>query len=99
MQITATVTRADQPIRDAIEERPGLPIRIRVQPTILRQEGDENRASYKPWKDVHWIIEAENLDEVRLLRESLAAFFWIASQGGIGVLYEKLVPGVPVSTP
>jgi hypothetical protein len=99
VQVTSTVTRADQPIREAIEERPGLPVRIRFQPSLLRQPEGATRASYQPWKDVHWIIEAETLDEVKLLRESLAAFFWHASQGGIGAVYERLVPGVPVGTP
>lgn len=99
MQITSTVSRADEPIREAIGERPGQPIRLRFQPDILRRRTGATRASYQPWNDVHWIIQAENLDEVRLLRESLAAFFWILSQDGIGAVHNRLVPGVPISAP
>ena len=99
MQVTSTVTPADQPVLEAIEERPGLPIRIRFQPGILRRPDGSDRAMYQPWKDVHWTIEAENLDEVRLLREALAAFFWIAGQGGIGALHGRLMPSLPPSAP
>jgi hypothetical protein len=99
VQVTSSVTPADLPIREAIAERPGLPIRLRFQPDVLRKRDGATRASYQPWRDVHWVIEAENLDEVRMLRECLAAFFWIAGQGGIGQLHGKLVPSIPVGTP
>lgn len=99
MQITSTVSRADEPIREAVGERPGQPIRLRFQPDILRKREGATRASYQPWNDVHWIIQAETLDEVKLLRESLAAFFWILSQDGIGAVHNRLVSGVPVGVP
>lgn len=90
MQVTSSVSPVDKSIREAIDERPGMPIRIRFQPDILRKREGADRATYQPWRNVHWTIVADTLDEARLLREALASFFWLASQGGIGAVHEKL---------
>jgi len=95
MRVNSSISPVDQSIIDAIEERPGEPIRIRLQPTVLRFREGDPRASYQAWKDLHWLVELDDLDEVRALREGLAAFFWIAGQHGIGAVRDKLADVLP----
>ena len=77
----------DRVIYDAAKERKGRPIRVRLQPTILRtREGEGYSASsgqYKAWKDVRWTIECGTPKEVFQLRDALRAFFKAIGRGGV----------------
>ena len=72
---SATSASVDESLFDSINERPGQTIRIRVQPTILRQREGDARASYQSWKDLHWLIEITSLQEAQAFRQALTAFF------------------------
>jgi hypothetical protein len=59
----------NQPILDAMAERPGKPVKLRIQPMILYGR------QYNAWKDVRWTLEFESPDEVFATRDAMRAFF------------------------
>jgi len=77
----------DQPVYEAVKERKGRPIRIRLQPQILRtREGEgytTSSAYYQFWKEVRWTIECGTPKEVFQLRDALRAFFKALGRGGV----------------
>lgn len=77
MQISYSVSQRDldQLVRDAAAERPGQPVRIRLQPTVYRQAADASRGQQAAWAGVSWNVECETPEEAIALRRALEAFF------------------------
>lgn len=67
----------DQPVKDAAAERPGAPIKIRVQPAILRRNGQ-----YKGWADVRWTLDCDSPAEALAVRDAMQLFFETLSRVG-----------------
>jgi hypothetical protein len=93
--VISSVIPIDQTIEEAARERPGLPIRIRVQPTVLRQAEGKTGTHYASWRNLHWTIEVPDLVEARQLREALSAFFYVAAQRGVAAAHDALLTLVP----
>jgi hypothetical protein len=64
----------DRSIKQAAAERPGKPIRLRLQPMVLRSVGPKG-GQYHAWKDVRWLVECDNAAEAYATRDALRAFF------------------------
>ena len=60
----------DRTVREVAAERPGHPLRLRVQPMILGKN-----SQYRSWKDVSWTVEVDTPEEAYATREALRAFF------------------------
>ena len=63
----------DQPIRDALTERPGKPVKIRIQPMLLRQVN--GRGQYLSWKQVRWTLDCDTAEEATISRDAMRLFF------------------------
>jgi hypothetical protein len=63
----------DQPVRDAFTERPGKPLKIRVQPMLLRATG--GKGQYQAWKQVRWTLDCDSPAEALAVKAALRAFF------------------------
>jgi hypothetical protein len=59
----------DRPIQLAAQERPGKPIRLRFQPTVLQG------GQYRVWRDVRWTLDCETPEEAFGVRDALRALF------------------------
>jgi hypothetical protein len=71
----------DQPIVQALSERPGKPLKLRIQPMILFPR------QYRAWKDVRWTLECRDVSEASAVREAMKVFFTVlASRGPAKVL-------------
>lgn len=83
----------DDQVRDAFDERPGKPLRIRVQPTILRTTSEKSGHfnQHQPWKGVRWILDVETVEEAAALREALRVFFAQVSELGPETLLARLL--------
>ena len=82
-------------IRDALVERPGKPIRLRIQPTIWRTHG-KDAGSYRHWRAVSWVLECDTIDEVNAFKEAMRAFFAYATTHGPTAARARLT--APVET-
>lgn len=92
MRVISSVSPIDKPIEDAVQERPGAPLRIRLQPAILRRVDGAKAGHYQAWRQLHWLVELDTLDDARAFRESLAAFFQLIDEEGIGAVHQRLLP-------
>ncbi|HKB39433.1 MAG TPA: hypothetical protein VKD72_23555 [Gemmataceae bacterium] len=80
----------NRPIRDAWAERPGKPIRIRIQPAIFRLVKGRS-SQYKVWPNIHWTLECERPEEAYQLREALRLFFDTTNRtGGLDAVVRAL---------
>jgi len=70
----------DQAVWDTAAERPGQPIRMRVQPTLLR--GTDSRHQYLPWRDMRWVLTCDTPEETFAVRDAMAVFFERLSEAG-----------------
>lgn len=86
----------DQPVHDAHAERPGKPIRIRLQPTIFRVR--EGRGQQQAWAGVSWILACQSPAEAIALREGLKVFFEAVTQLGPVAVGEVLRDAMAVLT-
>lgn len=75
----------NQPVREAYDERPGKPIKLRIQPAIFRKNAGP-RGQYRYWTDVVWNVECDTPEEVMALKDAMRAFFTAISQLGPGEL-------------
>ena len=88
MQVISTVSGSiDQSVIEAFEEMRG-PIRIRLQPAVLRRP--ELRKEYRAWRDLHFMIEIETLEEAQGFREAMTVFFDRLKRDGIAALKQHL---------
>lgn len=95
MEISTGLTPIDDPLEQAAKERPGQPLKVRVQPTVLRHESGRKSAHYGSWRNLHWTLSIANVAEARLFREALSAFFFVAEQQGIEVVRACLLDMIP----
>lgn len=85
MEVTYSAAAAqnlDQPAFAAQAERPDRPLRLRVQPTLLRQVPGESVGNHRSWSGVSWTLECENAEEAISVRVALQAFFSAIAQHG-----------------
>lgn len=91
MEITSSLTSVDKALELAAMERPGQPIRIRIQPAILRKPADRPASNFQAWKNLHWMVGVKDVSEGQLFREALSAFFQVTAEQGISVVHHALV--------
>ena len=60
----------DAPLREALANRPGKPLRLRIQPSILQANG-----TYKGWRSVSWSLEVDDMAEAKALQGAMEHFF------------------------
>ena len=89
----------DQPVYDAAAERPGKPIRVRVQPSLFRVSKRREGATGDQiaWAKVSWIIECHTPEEVIALREAMKEFFEVISLVGAKEIRRRLKVAATVS--
>jgi hypothetical protein len=80
----------DQPVHDAQTERPGKPIRIRLQPTIFRLRDGGLGGQQQAWAGVSWIVECQSAAEAIELKEALKRFFDAVGAFGPAAVGERL---------
>lgn len=88
MEITysADAVDLDRPAFEAQAERPDSPIRLRVQPTLLRVRPGETGGNHRSWSGVSWAIECQTAEEAIAVRKALEAFFGaLGRQGAVAV--------------
>lgn len=85
----------DQPAHEAELERPGQPVRLRVQPSILRKPAGA-AGGHRAWPGVSWMIECRDAQEAIAVREALHAFFTALTQHGAAAVQRALTPGTTV---
>lgn len=95
MQVTSSIAPIDHPLEQAAIERPGEPLRIRVQPSVMRKAEGKRAGNFQAWKNLHWMIELGDVTEGRAFREALNAFFFVAAQQGIGAVHQALMGMLP----
>jgi hypothetical protein len=64
-------------VDQAATERPGKPIRVRIQPMVLRGTGQ-----YTAWKDVRWTLDCDTRDETFAVREAMRLLFQMLTEAG-----------------
>ncbi len=61
----------DAVLETLAEAYPDRALKIRVQPTIY----DYETRTYKTWTELSWVLEMDDVDEARRMREGLQDFF------------------------
>ena len=81
---SADVEHLDASVVEAAAERPGKPIRVRIQPTLFRLREGETTGSghYRAWADVSWILECADVEETVQVRDALRTFFDCLAKDG-----------------
>jgi hypothetical protein len=83
---SADPTDIDRPAFEAQAERPDRPIRLRIQPTLLRVKPGGNLGNHRSWSGVSWTLECPTAEEVVTVRLALQAFFAaLAKHGAVAV--------------
>ena len=91
MDVTTSITPLDQTVEEAASERPGLPIRVRLQPAVFRKPDEQRPGNFQAWRNLHWVLTVKDLAEARQFREALSAFFFLSEQRGIAAVHHALV--------
>lgn len=86
------VINLDQPALDAQAERPDRPLRLRIQPTLLRQKAGQTIANHQSWPGVSWTLECQTADEAIQVRKALTTFLAALNQHG-AVAVDKALTG------
>lgn len=88
---SADVEHLDEPIYEAAAERPGLPIRIRLQPSIFRRPADGTvSGQHRSWVNVSWVLECSDVAEALALRQAMQIFFEAVGQEGPATIAERI---------
>lgn len=74
-----------QQIEEAFTERNGQPVRLRLQPQVLRAHG-----KYRAWKDVTWTLDCTTPKEVIGIRNAMQVFFRVLAQVGPEAMIKAL---------
>jgi len=90
---SADQTRLDDPVHEAALERPGKPIRIRIQPTVFRRR-ERGGGQHRAWLDVSWILECKTREEAIALRDTMRLFFDLVSAEGPVNVARRLAKGL-----
>lgn len=94
MEISSSqdVMDLDQAAFEAQAERPTRPLRLRIQPTLLRLKTGQTTANHLSWPGVSWTLECQNAEETILVRQAMTAFFAALAQHGAEAV-EKALTG------
>jgi len=76
----------DLTIKDAFKERPGKPLHLRLQPMILRKDGQ-----YHAWRRVRWTLACDSAGEAFDARDLLRTFFDALNRCGPSTLKQLLL--------
>lgn len=87
VQYTADPLDLDKPAMDAHAERPDKPLRLRVQPTLLRKSGD-----HVAWKGVAWSVNCPTVADAIAVRHALELFFARLADTGVAAVEAALTP-------
>jgi hypothetical protein len=79
----------DRMVTEAFKERPGKPVKLRIQPFIFRS-GFGRGGQYRAWPEVTWMVDCDTVQEVFLLRDVLRAFFRALTTHGPSVVLARL---------
>lgn len=94
---SADVLDLDAPAYEAAAERPDKPLRLRVQPTLLRQRaGDASGGNHQAWPGVSWTVECRDAEEAIAVRDALRAFFGALGAYGPAAVQKALTVPAPV---
>lgn len=80
----------DQPIHDALKERPGKPLKIRIQPMILRTTAPGKSPQYVGWRDERWTLDCDSVAEAFAVRDAMRAFFETLGRLGPSAVHQAL---------
>lgn len=87
----------DQPVYAAQQERPDQPIKLRIQPTLLRVPAGSTRSNHQAWTGLSWNLDCATAAEAIAVRKALAAFFAAIGAEGPEVVRQALTPLGPKS--
>jgi hypothetical protein len=79
----------DKPVQDALSERPGQTIRIRVHPMIYRAQAGR-APQYQGWPQVCWTLECDSAQEAFATRDVMRAFFETLGRFGPSAVHRAL---------
>jgi hypothetical protein len=99
VDISSSLAPIDDVLEQAAAERPGQPLKLRVQPTLLRHEAGRKSAHYGSWKNLHWTLMLNSVDEGRAVREALSTFFFLIGHLGVYKLRARLANLMNESSP
>lgn len=80
----------DQPPYEAAAERPGKPIRVRLQPTLFRKREGRTGGEQQAWPGVSWLFDCQTPEEAIALRDALRLFFVTAAELGPAEVSRRL---------
>lgn len=85
----------DDVLRQLTAARPGHPIHLRFQPSVLSgspPNGKRTRApaQYQAWRGVRWLLRCQTVEEVQAVREALRLFFTVLAEQGPERICERL---------
>jgi hypothetical protein len=87
---SADVDHIDDQAYEAEAERPGEPIRIRIQPSIFRKAAGA-QGQHRAWLDVSWMLECKDAKEAIALREAMRIFFEQVGEKGAEAVRQQLI--------
>jgi hypothetical protein len=65
----------DRVVWEAQAERPDRPIRVRLQPTLLRVKAGQTLGNHRSWPGVSWMLECQTAEEAIAVRLAMEVFF------------------------
>jgi hypothetical protein len=89
---SADAVDLDKPVYEAQTERPDRPIRLRIQPTLLRVNPGETVGNHRSWSGVSWTLECRTAEDALAVRDALQAFFAAISRHGAEAVRKALTP-------
>lgn len=96
MEITysADAVDLDKPAYEAQAERPDRPIRLRIQPTLLRVRPGQTTGNHSSWSGVSWTLECPTAEDAIAVRKALQMFFAAVAQDGAETIGNLLTGAV-----
>ena len=89
---SANARDLDRPAFEAHAERPNRPIRLRLQPTLLRVKAGQTLGNHRSWSGVSWTLECQTAEEAIAVRLALEAFFAALGVHGAAAVEAALTP-------
>lgn len=90
---SAALIDVDRAAREAEAERPGKPVHLRVQPTLMRTKSG-GEANHRSWSGVSWTLECGDASEAIAVRRAMEAFFTALERFGPDRVREALTTAV-----